>query len=365
MPVKEKIIQKISEEGPISFHDFMEMALYCPNEGYYTSPAEKIGKNGDYYTSPCLGSIFGEMIAKQLEEMWCLLNKQPFSIIEYGAGNAVLAHHILNYLQHNQQMYNELTYYIIEKSPQMRVKEAANLHDFKDKARWIDSIKDIANVNGCILSNELLDNFAVHQVIMQEELMEVFVDYNGAFTEQLKPAPASLKEYLQRLNTHLPAGHRTEINLEAEKWLNEIATVLASGFIITIDYGYSSAELYQKKQGTLLCYHKHTINDDPYINVGEQDITCHVNFSALLQQGEKQGLDCCGFTNQSNFLRSLGITEYLRRLEEKNKQPAAIAEAASLFSLLTQLGQRIKVLVQKKGLDQVLLSGMKFPLRLQ
>jgi SAM-dependent MidA family methyltransferase len=365
MPAKEKIIQRINEEGPISFHDFMEMALYCPGDGYYTSAKEKIGKNGDYYTSPCLGNIFGEMIAKQLEEMWCLLGKQPFHIIEYGAGNASLCNHILGYLQHNKEMYNDLTYHIIEKSAQLRAKEAITLHHFKDKMQWPASIKDITNVNGCIVSNELLDNFAVHQVIMQEELMEVFVDYNGGFTELLKPATASLKDHLQEIGITLPKGYRGEINLEAEEWLNEIADVLHSGFIITIDYGYSSAELYQRKNGTLLCYHKHSINDDPYINVGEQDITCHVNFSALLQHGSKNGLHCCGFTNQSNFLRSLGITEYLRKLEEKNKHRNSVAEVASTFTLLAQLGQKIKVLVQQKGLDHVSLSGMKFPLRLQ
>jgi SAM-dependent MidA family methyltransferase len=365
MPVKEKIIQKIKEDGPISFHDFMEMALYCPHEGYYTSVPEKIGKNGDYYTSPCLGNIFGEMIAKQLEEMWQVLGKQPFHIIEYGAGSAILCRDILKYLRYNQQLYSELTYYIIEKGPEQKAKETINLHDLNERVKWINSIKDIGPVNGCILSNELLDNFSVHQVIMQDELMEVFVDYNNGFTELLKPATASLQEYFRRLGISLPPGHRTEINLEAEKWLNEIAGALVNGFIITIDYGYSSAELYQRKQGTILCYHKHTINDNPYINVGEQDITCHVNFSALLEFGSKQGLYNCGFTNQSNFLRSLGITEYLRALEEKNKNNDAMVETASLFTLLMQLGQKVKVLIQQKGLGQVLLSGMKFPFRLQ
>jgi SAM-dependent MidA family methyltransferase len=362
MAVREKIIQQINSIGPISFHDFMEMALYYPGEGYYTSSSEKIGRNGDYYTSPCLGNIFGEMIAKQLEEMWCILNKQPFHIIEYGAGNAALCNDILDYLQCNERLYHSLTYCIIEKSPEMRLKAKSNLSRHQAKVRWIDAIKNIGPVNGCIISNELLDNFAVHQVVMQEELMEVFVNYDGAFTEQLKPARQCLKEYLLRFGIDLPRGYRTEINLQAEKWLDEIAGVLSSGFIITMDYGYSAAELYQKKQGTLLCYHKHSINDNPYENVGEQDITCHVNFSALLQYGSSRGLNCCGITNQSNFLRSLGITEHLRQREEKNKH---INATAPVLTLLSQFGQKIKVLIQQKGLDQVLLSGMKFPLRFQ
>src|SRR5690349_5800205 len=120
MLVKEKIIQRIQLEGPLSFHDFMEMALYYPSAGYYTSEGEKIGKHGDYYTSPCLGNFFGELIGKQMKEMWTQLGEQDFSIIEYGAGSALLCRDMLIYLSNNTSMFKGLTYYIIEKSPEMR-----------------------------------------------------------------------------------------------------------------------------------------------------------------------------------------------------------------------------------------------------
>jgi len=367
MSVKENIIQRIQLEGPLSFHDFMEMALYYPSSGYYTSEGEKIGKHGDYYTSPCLGNFFGELIGKQVIEMWTKLGEQDFSIIEYGAGSALLCRDMLDYLRHNSPMYKGLTYYIIEKSPEMKKKGEKVLAGFENKVKWIDSMASLSDVSGCVLSNELVDNFAVHQVIMQDELMEVFVDHtNGTFTELLKPASKQLHDHLNNLGITLPQGFRTEINLQAESWIKEIALSLRRGFVITIDYGYLSADLYeeQRKSGTLLCYHKHSINDDPYRHVGEQDITAHVNFSALSRYGANLGLNHCGFTSQSNFLLSLGLTEHLRQLEKKEQSsPAANNGASMLFTFLLQMGQKIKVLIQQKGLDRVMLSGMQFPLR--
>jgi SAM-dependent MidA family methyltransferase len=368
MSAEETIIQKIQANGPLSFHDFMDMALYHPATGYYTSSSECFGDKGDYYTSPYLGSIFGQLIGKQVEEMWRILKEEPFTIIEYGAGNASLCSDILCYLKNNPALYKELTYYIIEKSPSMRIKERDMLSVFEDKVKWINSISEISGVSGCILSNELVDNFAVHLVTMQQELMEVYVDYKGAFTELLRPADQSLKNHLDDLHIDLPVGHRTEINLEAEQWMKEIGAALKKGFVMTIDYGYIAPDLYQKKMpdGTLKCYHKHQLSNNPYQHVGEQDITAHVNFSVLVHSGLTEGLQPCGFTNQSHFLRALGIANYLREYEEKNSftDAAKNIKKASLLTLLIEMGQRIKVLIQQKGLGQVFLSGMQFPLQL-
>jgi len=363
MFIKDRIIDKIHSQGPFSFHDFMEMALYYPGEGYYTSDGEKTGVKGDYYTSPSLGNILGIMVGKQLEEMWHLLNESSFQIIEYGAGNGALCNDILTYLKKNTQLYNELTYYIIEKSPVMIEKEKVILNEFYSKIKWISSIKEIKNITGCILSNEVLDNFSVHEVIMQDELMEVFVGYDEKFVERHRPAEAILKNYLDRFNVKLPCNFRMEINLQAEDWIREIATVLKRGFVITIDYGYPAAELYHHKRttGTLLCYYNHTINDDPFLHVGEQDITTHVNFSALLYPGIKEGLKYCGFTSQAYFLNSLGLADYVRQLEQEN--PNGNIKMSSLASLMT-MSRKFKVLIQQKGLENVALSGMQFPFQL-
>jgi SAM-dependent MidA family methyltransferase len=313
MQLSDIIIQRIQEEGPISFHDFMEMALYLPGKGYYANGTNRIGKTGDFYTSPELTPAFGAMIARQLEEMWVLLGRKDFTIVEYGAGTGKLCHDILAYLQNNSTFYERINYCIIERSPSMRAFQQTFLDE---KVNWYNSISEMPPISGCILSNELLDNFPVHGVVMEEELMEVFVDYNEGFTESFKPANQALTDYLKELQVALPKGYRTEINLEATKWIKEIATALKEGFVLTIDYGYPSSQLYseRRKTGTILCYHQHTINDYAYAAIGEQDITAHVNFSALCHWGFKYGLQCCGCTNQANFLLALGFPAYLRFL---------------------------------------------------
>ena len=360
MSLSEIIVEKIKKEGPVSFHEFMEMALYYPEYGYYTSAGDKIGKHGDFYTSPYLTSIFGYMIAKQLEEMWCILDKKSFTIVEYGAGEGRLSNDILTRLKSNKQLYDKLNYCIIEKSEVMRQKEKMILHD---KVQWFNCISDIPLTAGCILSNEVVDNFPIHQVIMGNELMEVFVDYNNGFVETLQPASETLKNYLDELQVTLPKGFRTEINLQAIEWIKEIASALKAGFVITIDYGYPSSALYNNKRscGTLVCYHKHSINYCPYTHIGEQDITAHVNFSALRNWGLKNGLGYSGFTTQANFLLALGLTDYLRTMEQVDTNHANNAEKTLLIhTFLMDMGSKFKVLIQHKGIEKPRLSGLQF-----
>jgi len=359
MELSEIIKNKIQQQGPISFHDFMEMALYYPSLGYYNSERNKIGKEGDFYTSPVLSSLFGEMIGKQMEEMWFLLDKKPFKIVEYGAGTGALANDILHYLKNNTALYNELNYCIIEKGEKMRSLQNQLL---KEKVSWYDSINEICGINGCVLSNELLDNFPVHKVVMKDDLMEFFVDFKNDFEEILKPANEDLKNYFSELDVLLPKGYITEINLDAIKWIKDISENLKSGFVLTIDYGFSSADLYSDKRnaGTLLSYNRHEINDSPYLNIGAQDITAHVNFSALAHWGGKYGLKCCGFTSQSNFLRSLGLMNYLRKLEMENKDPDNKDHIFQINKLLVDMGSKFKVLLQQKGGECTMLTGMQF-----
>ena len=359
MPLQDIIIDSIRSKGPISFRDFMETALYYPGHGNYTSPGDKIGKGGDYYTSPCLGNLFGQMIAKQIEEVWELLNRKPFSIVEYGAGQGTLCYDILQQLKTNAVLYNQLRYVIIEKSEEMKQRQVKLL---KDKVEWYDDIAFVGNFNGCILANEVLDNFAVHQVLMQDELMEIFVDYDNDFKETLSPAGEKLKNYLSALKIELPNGYRTEINLEATKWIKNIAGALNEGVVLTIDYGYGSKELYgpNRKSGTLLCYHKHTINEAFYRNPGEQDITAHVNFSALKYFGEQSGLTFGGFTNQAQFLLSLGLCDHLT---SQVKQVPHQGNLMMIQQLLMGLGKKIKVLALQKGINKPL-SGMRLSLPL-
>lgn len=358
--LSEIIQQKIQNEGPISFRDFMEMALYYPELGYYNSSKNKIGAEGDYYTSPNLTPLFGGLIGRQLEEMWGILGEQPFTVVEYGAGTGLLCHDILDYLKKNEKLYRNLNYCIIEQSPVMQAKEKVLLDN---KVAWYNSISNLPEITGCVLSNELIDNFPVHQVVMENALMEVFVDYNNGFTEVLKPAREELQNYLKELKITLPKGFRTEICLDSIKWLKDVSLHLKSGYVMTIDYGHLADELYNehRSSGTVMCYNKHRVNDDPYIEIGEQDITAQVNFSALSHWGQKNGLDLCGFTNQANFLLALGYKDYLKTEGLKPEEIIRLAAQDSYLTnlLLVDMGSKYKVLIQQKGLDKHELKGLK------
>jgi len=360
MHLRDLIIQKIRQEGPLSFHDFMDMCLYYPGLGYYTSGVEKQGQEGDYYTSPLLSPVFGKMIAQQLEEMWSLSGEKEFTVVEFGAGNGTLCRDILNNLKKKKKLYSQLSYCIVEKSTGLSKKESLCLAH--KNVIWHDSARTLPAITGCVLSNELVDNFPVYRVIMQDELMEVFVDYNKEFVELLKPARQALTDYLAELKIHLPKGYRTEINLDATRWIREIALMLKKGYVLTIDYGYPSDELYAgyRNRGTLVCYHKHRINFDPYLNIGEQDITTHVNFSALCLWGFKYGLEYCGFRDQGHFLQALGFRESI----QKAKAPANhylnyLKEEFLEETLLMDMGHRLKVLIQQKEMPKYELMGLK------
>ena len=366
LSLSEIVQHRIRDEGPISFRDFMEMALYYPELGYYTSSNEKFGKSGDYFTAPLFTNVYGNIIGKQLEEMWCHTGKKEFTIVEYGAGSGALCADILTHLQLNREFYENLNYCIIEKSDTLREKQKKFFSNstILQKINWLHSVDEISPFTGCVLANEVLDNFSVHKVIMKEkELMEVFVDHNNGFVEVLKPAAENLKSYFKQLGVELPNDFCAEVNLQAIEWLNTISASLAKGFIITIDYGFPSSELYQpyRNLGTIVCYYKHSVNDHPYANIGEQDITAHINFSALGLWGTKTGLVNCGFTTQSQFLSGLGLTEYLRKLELKEKNNDDFRKNLMLLhTLLVSMGKKFKVLIQQKGLQKPMLSGLQF-----
>ena len=359
MTLSNLIIKKIKNQGPISFRDFMEMALYYQGLGYYTSHKDKIGKTGDFYTSSNLTPAFGEMLGKQIEEMWHISGGKDFIVVEMGAGMGLLSCDVLAYLRKNRELYQSLNYFIVEKSPTLRDEQEKQL---AEKVRWVDSIKELHGMTGCIFCNELVDAFPVHIVVMENELMEVFFDHNGSFIEVLRPAVSELKDYLSQLDLALPEGFRTEINIDAIKWMKEVSSSLKKGFVITIDYGYPSDELYQeyRNRGTLMCYYKHSVNENPFENIGEQDITSHVNFSALNHWGAKFGLETCGFTDQLHFLMGLGIEEYLKNLHDKDPINY-YKKMLPIKTLMMDMGETFKILIQNKGVNACKLSGLKFP----
>jgi SAM-dependent MidA family methyltransferase len=359
MELYDRIAELIRQHGPVSFREFMEMCLYDRQSGYYTSQCKGIGKHGDFYTSPTLTPVFGTLLGKQLEEMWEQLGCRPFTIVEYGAGTGHLCRDILAYLWHNERMYSALRYCIIEKSPVMRQYACKML---PADVEWYDCISEIGEINGCIISNELVDNFAVHRVVMQDTLKEVYVDFQNGFAELLQPASPELGNYFSEMNVKLPVGYSTEINLDALEWISEVALALTTGYVITIDYGFKNPDLYRsdKRQGTLLCYCNHAVSDSFYEHVGEQDITSHVNFSALCHWGALCGLTEAGFTDQGLFLTGLGFREQLLRSLESEADVVLAARKAAWLSqiLLLDMGSKYKVLIQQKGVENSCLTGL-------
>lgn len=360
-PLQQKIIEKIKKEGPVTFKTFMEMALYEHELGYYTSQKTRIGRSGDFYTSSHLHPAFGMMIGKQIEDMWKIMDRpSAFQIVEMGSGAGYLCKDILDYLK-NRELFNSLNYTIVELNPAMKTSQQNLLTDFSDRVSWASSIRELNNIKGCILSNELLDAFPVHIIEMNDEIEEIFVSTNNGKLTEIKgtPSTSGIADYIKEFSIELEKGHRTEINLEIKKWLNEIDSALTEGFILTIDYGYSSADYYSedRNRGTLLCYHKHQMTEDPYQNTGEQDITSHVNFSSVKKWGDDFGIKTIGFCRQGTFLVSLGIDKVIAEIHKNSADyPFEVARIKKLI-LPGTMGETHKVIIQYKGSRNPALRG--------
>ena len=360
--LKQKIANKIKTEGPISFETFMALALYDPEFGYYTRSSATIGRAGDFYTSPHLHRIFGMMIGRQMEEMWGIMGRPDrFHIVEMGAGMGYLAKDMLDYIS-TKELFGHVDYSIVELNHSVCEQQKALLSEYPGKISWVAGLGDIDRVEGCFLSNELLDALPVHLVVMRDELMEVFLslqdDHVNTLTEVERPCNSTIAAYLQDFTINLPEGYKTEINLKIKDWLTEVSKKLERGFILTIDYGYSSAEYYSEERstGTLLCYYKHQVNEDPYLNIGEQDITAHVNFSSVKKWGEELGLRTEGYCPQGTYLVSLGIDEVITELYGNSPDLFEIAQIKSLI-FPQGMGASHQVMVQSKGIGEVKLRG--------
>ncbi len=363
-----KIIKdRIKQENGISFRDFMDIALYYPELGYYTSREQKIGGYGDFFTSSELDKAFGNLLAEQFAEIYDKLDNNKFQIVEIGAGKGYLAHDILEYLKGNYpEIYKKTTYTIIEKSPYHIEIQKTILKDFS-VVDWKQDIIDFQNetVEGVIFSNELFDAFPVHMIRKKNgKIYEVFLKLkNEDEIEEFEKEPEKqILDYLNQLNINIPEGMTTEINLDAVDYIQKIGNKLKKGYVITIDYGYPSTELYKeyRKRGTLLCYYKHKYSENYYENVGMQDITAHVNFSALNYFGKKAGLELTGFTDQAHFLSNLGLMEIILELQEKGDfESYERINRLKTLVLPKGMGEKFKILVQHKNVPNPEIKGLE------
>jgi SAM-dependent MidA family methyltransferase len=317
--------------------------------------------------------VFGALIARQLEQMWHLLGDPPvFHVLEVGSGDAALAQSIVRACWRVAPGFAQALHYVAaDYAPRW-------LHSFDHAADWgngpgdstalsrhdaisavqrvqTEGLRAFRNVVGCILSNELIDNFPVHRFAIQGgSVKEIFVTLSGGtLTEVLdEPSSARIAERLSGLS--LAEGYRGEVNLAMEDWTRQISSALERGFVLTIDYGQLAQELYapENNQGTLVCYHRHVVSNDPYQAIGHQDITCHVDFSALMRLGELQGLSSVGYVPQREFLSKLGFSSHLDALKTQGLSAARteLSRLAMMSLVDPQEYGDLKVLAQAKGI---------------
>jgi SAM-dependent MidA family methyltransferase len=347
----------------MTFAAYMSACLYEPGLGYYTSPGRKVGAEGDFYTSSNVHAVFGRLIAREICRMWEVMGSPPqFEIVEVGGGNGRLALDILDAVgEFSLPFYAVLTYRMIEAEPSLHDAQREMLSRHRARAVWSDPA-DLAGgrltFSGCLLSNELIDSFPVHVVEMTADgLKELYVSAHGdELGEELRPpSTPDLAEYLGYLGITLHEGQRTEINLAAPRWLASVAASLDRGFVMTIDYGYPAAELFapMRKNGTLLCYYRHAVEENPYIRTGLQDITSHVDFTTLMRRGEEMGLSTVWFGEQYRFLLGAGMMEEIMALEARaTSEEERLKGRLSLKKLLLPdggMGDTFRVLIQAKG----------------
>ena len=358
-PAESEVRRRIEERGAITFAEFMDLALYWPRGGYYSS-SDPIGPSGDYYTSPQVHPVFATLLAVQLLQMWQLLDRpDPFTVVELGAGNGLLCRDL-------SACWDSLPpgsappirYVCLDRRAAPGIEaEVVEDHPAAGVSRVAASSIPLQRVVGCFLSNEYLDAFPVHQVAMTPDgLQEVYValDDGQLATRLGMPSTPALAARLQVLEIELLEGQTAEICLRLDSWAAQLAASLEAGFVLAVDYGRTAAELYSpelRRRGTLTTYYRHTQLDAPLLHVGRQDITAQVDFTSVIDAGRRHDLQFLGMATQGRFLRHLGLSSMQQRLAALDlPQYAAQANRAGMLDLARPGGLGdFKVLCQGKG----------------
>ncbi len=309
----------------------MEEALYHPQFGYYTSARNPLGREGDFYTSSDLDPVFGKLLAAKFAQMAETLGvpEESFTILELGAGRGLLARQILS--------HTRFRYCILERSGAMRERQREVLNGIE--VEWVDAMPE--GLTGCVFSNEFFDALPVHRVVRRNgRLREIYVTADFNETEGDLQVP---------LDVPLAEGQLADICIEARRWIERIAASLHRGYHLAIDYGYQEREFYARPRGTLMCYWQHQAVENPYVRIGEQDITSHVNFSDLMSAGEEAGMANVSFQTQMDFLIQQGILQEIEALVPATSA-AAVQRMMAIKKLILPdaMGHRFKVLIQRK-----------------
>ena len=352
----DKLVRVIADEiaasgGKISFARFMELTLYAPGLGYYVAGKYKFGVQGDFVTAPEIGSLFARCLAHQCQTI--LTSMDGGDILEVGAGSGVLAADLLLALEASDSLPEryfilELSADLCERQAEMLLRKAPRL---VDRVHWLDALPD--SFRGIVLANELLDATPVERFRVTESgLNQIHVAWeDGRFVWQEQPIDAAIQ-----LPT-LSAGYVSEINLHAEAWVRSLGDILTQGVVLLIDYGFPRAEFYhpQRSQGTLMCHYRHRAHDDPLILVGLQDITAHVDFTAMAEAGTDAGLSLLGYTSQAAFLLGNNLDRIVAASDPNDvRAHLELTQQVKKLTLPHEMGELFKVMALGRGMQEPL-----------
>jgi len=345
--------------GWLSFARFMELVLYTPGLGYYSAGSIKLGPEGDFVTAPELSPLFARCLARQVAQLRAAGIPE---VIELGAGSGVLAAELLKALAALEQLPER--YLILEVSGDLRERQRARFAklcpELLERVEWLDVLP--RGLEAVLVANEVLDAIPTHVIRTRAgEIEELGVTANGeAFQHAYRPATGALLRAAATLR--LPDDYETEINLAARAFVSSFARVIHRGVLLFIDYGFPAAEYYhpQRSRGTLMCHYRHQAHDDPFVLLGLQDMTAHVDFTAIATAGTDADLSVMGFATQAQFLVNAGITDILAETPATDVRAyAPLAGQAQKLLSSAEMGELFKVLALGRGIDEPLLGFVR------
>ena len=369
MSLRQKIEQEIEARGPIPFSRYMELCLYDPELGYYSRPQERFGKAGDFYTSSDVHAVFGRLLARQFEEMWRAMGSpSEIELLELGPGRGLFAQDVLAWSEKKfPEFFRALRYVLWEQSPALRTRleHVVSRHITAGSARVAGDPSNLASAArraGILFANEFFDALPV-EVLSPRGSLRIGVR-SGRFIEEWVPASPDELEFLDRYAVHPEVDERVEVTLMAQQLMGQLAASIERGFFVAVDYGCTRGELLAgRHRGTVMTYRQHSANPNPYEAPGEQDITAHVNFSALTAAAEQHGMRAENLRTQSQFLMGIGEANEFADAFEDCRVPQERAKVAlQLKHLVTPMGmgETFQVLVASKGVETTALIGLRF-----
>ena len=357
--------------GIISFARFMEMALYEPGLGYYSSGARKFGKEGDFVTAPEISLLFTQCLARQCQQVLSAL--QYRSILELGPGSGVMACDLLQALEQNNCLPEK--YFMLELSADLRQRQQQlvekKIPHLANRISWLNHLPE-QPFTGMILGNEVLDAIPAHRLILQDgkfcELCVSFMDND--FTWMGRDPDEQIHSVIDRalgnIKQDLSDGYTTEINIQINPWLNSLADLLECGVMLFIDYGYTRREYYhpQKTNGTLLCHYRHHVHDDPFLYPGLQDITASVDFTSVAEAAVAAGLEVTGYTTQAHFLMDNGLEAVIKQSQLTSTiDRVVLSRQARILTMPGEMGERCKVIALTRDFSDTLAGFQSFDQR--